>query len=325
MLSRRHRIPKKSTQSTPPPDPTPTTVITGMYGGWGQGGADVISQFETTHGVTIKYGHEFGDRSQWSWFDSGTEFDVWSAWVSAKAGRRFTYSCPLISDDTGISSAAQRYAALAAGNFDSHFTMLGQAFQSYPSLRNAIIRLGWEFNGMNWPWSVPPDDATTLQNYKTGFNRAAAAIKSKCPTVEIEWCPNCQLDYTQRTFSDMYPGDQHVDYIGIGMYAYYWPDDTTDIETKWSWLKDSTNGLADQVALARQRNKKLAHTEWGLWQTNTAGGWGDSPEFIRRLTAWHRDNGYSYQVYNNIDTDGNTHLLSAYPNAFAEYVKILKA
>lgn len=293
----------------------------GQYMGWDQSTA--ITTWENTNGISIPLGHEFGDKTQWSWFDTGTNFANWATWVSAKAGRRFSYSCPLLTsnDDTGL-TIPQKYVQLAAGTYDSHFTSLGNAFQARPALRNAIVRIGWEFNGQAWPWSVPPNDQTTLNNYKTGFNRAAAALKAACPTLEVEWCPNTQMDYTNRLFADMYPGNTYIDYIGIGLYDYYWPGGSPTQAQREAWLRDNPNGLADQVALATANGKRLAHTEWGLWTAGTAagsGGGGDRPAFIDFIADWYAAHNYAYSVYNNISATAE-HRLDLYPLSKARYL-----
>lgn len=310
----------------------PVRPLTGMYCGWGAVAA--TNSFETTHGVTIDLSHEFGDQTRWDWFASewGTNFDEWAGWVGQKTGRRFSYSCPLltVNGDVNMGSpdgktVAQKYVTLAAGGYNQHFTTLGQAFQSRPALRNAIVRLGWEFNGNSRAWGIPPNDAATLANYKTGFNQAAAALKAACPTLRIEWGPNCQLDWTGRSFDDMWPGGQHIDIIGIGAYDYYWPANSSDDETRWAWLRDGetgVNGLAHQVRMARRHRKHLGHTEWGLWDDTGAanpGGVGDHPWFITRITRWHRIHGYAYQIYNNVVTGEGEHTLTAYPTSLARY------
>jgi hypothetical protein len=304
----------------------------GIYMGWN--GSSNIDAFETANNVQIPLGHEFGDQTQWSFFSNGTNFTAWDAWVAARAGRRFSYSCPLLTaTDSGNNATsptaaqlATRHANLASGIYDTHFTSLGNAFQAKANLRNAIVRLGWEFNGNSRAWSVPPNDQTTLDNYKAGFTRACAALKAACPTLKIEWCPNTQLDYTQRTFDDMYPtaADSYIDYIGIGLYDYYWPGGTPTHTTVWNWLKNGqtgVNGLANQVSLARTKNKGLGHIEWGLWKVNATGttGEGDSPAFMRDLYDWYEQNGYLYTVYNNVDAEGD-HKLDYYPQSKAVYL-----
>jgi hypothetical protein len=296
----------------------------GMYIGFN--GSSTLDAYETANNVFIPLGHEFGDQTQWSFFTSGTNFTAWNTWVGAKAGRRFSYSAPLLTvNDSGASQAA-KYVSLAAGTFDTHFTSLGNAFAAKANLTNSIVRLGWEFNGNSRAWAVPPSDQTTLDNYKAGFTRACAALKAACPTLKIEWCPNTQLDYTNRTFDDMYPtaADSYIDYIGIGLYDYYWPGGTPTHATVWNWLKNGqtgVNGLANQVSLARAKNKQLGHTEWGLWKVEATGttGEGDSPAFMRDLYDWYEQNGYSYTVYNNVDAEGD-HKLDYYPQSKAAYL-----
>lgn len=297
------------------------TLMTGMYAGWD--GSSDITTFETANSIDIPLGHEFGDQTQWSWFENGTNFANWETWVNAKAGRRFSYSAPLltVNDDSGL-TIAQKYSSLAAGSYDSHFTNLGNAFQARPALRNAIVRLGWEWNGNTRAWSVPPNNQSILDNFKTGWVRAATTLKTACPTLEIEWCPNCQPDWTARTFADMYPvDDSAIDYIGIGLYDYYWPGGMPTDQQRYNWLVngDTYNGLQDQVNLAIAKGKKLAHTEWGLWTTANNTGGGDRPAFIDLLANWYETYGYSYHVYNNVEGSG-AHTLDNWPNAKARYL-----
>jgi len=304
--------------------------MVGMYKGYDGGSA--ITTWETTNAIGVPLGHEFGDQTQFSFFNTGTNFTNWNTWVGAKAGRRFSYSAPLltVNDDSGL-TIAQKYAKLAASssNYDSNFTSLGNAFQAKANLQNSIVRLGWEFNGNSRAWAVPPSDATTLANYKTGFNRAAAALKAACPTLLIEWCPNCQLDYTNQSFDNMYPGDTYIDIVGIGLYDYYWRGGSPSHTTVWTWLRDGetgVNGLKHQVQLARSHNKLLGHTEWGLWAVVTGGGTtgeGDSPSFINDLYDWYETHGYLYNVYNN-DFGVVDHQLDSYPNAKARYIQKFK-
>lgn len=316
----------------------PAAPVTGMYGGWVEGGISSINSFESTHGVTIGLGHEFGDSSRWDWFENGTGFDQWAQWVNAKPGRRFSYSSPLctVNGDSDYTSpdgktSAQKLATGASGAYDSHFTNLGQAFQQRPALRNSIVRLGWEMNGENWPWSIPPNNSAAIADYKEAFRRAAAALKAACPTLKIEWCPNCQLDATGVSFDVLYPtaANHLIDVIGIGLYDYYWPGGTPSNTTRWNWLQNGetgVNGLAHQVLLARRYRKALGHTEWGLWDASTSnpGGAGDNPWFIIRLNRWHRLHGYAYSIYNNIDSVG-IHELGQYPNGLAAYVRAVKS
>jgi len=296
------------------------TATLGMYRGWGN--ASGIDLFADTHGLEILYGHEFGDNSQWQWFTSGTNFGTWEAWVNARSGRRFTYSAPLLTGDTP-GTQAQRYAALADGEYDHHFTQLGQAFQARPALRNAIVRLGWEFNGQTFPWMVPPNDQTTLDNYKVGFARASAALRAACPTLEVEWCPNIQMDYTNRTFADMVPDPSSFDYVGLGQYDYYWPGGNPTPEQRADWLingQNGENGWQAQVDLANELGKPPAWTEYGLWWTQSVTGGGDRPAYIHLVADWMQEHGYAYHIYNNVTADGG-HDLDDFPNARAAFIE----
>jgi hypothetical protein len=301
---------------------SPPSTVHGMYRGWDAGNpltTGAMDTYQSTYGVTVKYGHEFGDNAQWSYFANGTNFSNWNAWVGAVSGRRMTYSCPLLAAPN-----AGDYAGLNAGTYDAHFTSLGQAIQAQPNLRNMIIRLGWEFNGSTFPWALP-NNATNqnLTDYKNAYNRAASLIKAQAPGVQFEWCPNLHLDNANRTFADMYPGNTYVDYIGAAVYDYYWPGGTPTEQQRYDWIVNDTNGLADQVALAQAQGKPVAYTEWGLWQTSTISGGGDRPAFISMMLNWMAQYNAAYSIYNNVSANG-IHTLSNYPNAHAVYIARFK-
>lgn len=327
----------------PNPDPDeeivfsfhPKRPVVGMYYGWGQIGIDKITEFENKYGIEVQLGHDFGDRTRWDWFtNEKMVLDPWAKWVAAKPGRRFSFSMPLlpVNGDVDMNvkdtqTIKQKYEKLASGAYDSYFAIYGKQFQNRPALRDAIIRLGWEMNGTAWPWSIPPNDPEALEYYKKGFARAVKAMRSECPTLQFEWCPNCQKDYSGYRFEEMYPGDDVVDFVGIGLYDYYWPGGNPSDATRWKFLKDGEyffNGLADQVALAKSKNKRLAHTEYGLWPTHNSGGGGDHPWFIRQLAFWWRQNDYAYQIYNNVVTSLD-HRLETYPNSLKAYLETAEA
>jgi hypothetical protein len=284
----------------------------GMYMGW-NAAAD-INAWEAANNVQVMMGHEFGDYTQFSFFTGGTNFDEWSAWVLERPGRRFSYSCPL------LTTAENSYASLAAGTYTSNFTTLGNAFQAKPALRNAIVRLGWEFNGTTFPWQVAPANPTMLANYKTGFNLAAAALKAACPGLKIEWCPNISLDFTNETFAAMYPGTTNIDYHGLGGYNYYLPGGSPSWDTRFNWQRTTTNGFNDWVKFARSQGKELGHTEWGLTPTGTLAGGGDDARWMAATLDFQRQHGVKYSVYFNTSAAWDASL-DAYPAAKRAYLR----
>jgi len=292
-------------------------TIHGMYISYDAGfplGTGDLDDYASDNNLVIRYGHEFGDSTQWSFFETGTNFTHWNSWVGVDTvNRRFTYSCPLLADTN-----AGDYAGLVAGTYDSHFTNLGNAFQAQPNLRNAIVRLGWEFNGVTFSWAIPANASNAqVQSYKDGYNRAASLMKAQCPTLEFEWCPNGQLDNANRTLADMYPGNTYVDYIGAALYDYYWPGGTPSDAVRFAWIQESVNGLNDQAALAEAQGKPMAYTEWGLWTTADTSGGGDHPAFITFALDWFVQNDVHHSIYNNT---GPGHQLDLYPTAKAVYI-----
>ncbi len=141
--------------------PVVASTIMGGYNGYQVTTAGYESgstEMSTDMGATIKYHHSFFDHN-YGWYNiegaDGVMMDGWAGWVNAVSGRRFTMSLPMLPQKQGdgvtLDPARGDFAGLAAGNYDSHFTLLGAKFQARTALRNCIVRVGWEHNGSVWP------------------------------------------------------------------------------------------------------------------------------------------------------------------------------
>ncbi|EFC84823.1 glycoside hydrolase family 26 protein [Parafrankia sp. EUN1f] len=168
-------------------------------------------------------------------------------------------------------------AACAAGAYDSHWRDFGATL-----VRNgrpdAIVRLGWEFNG-DWfdPW-LPKDTGT----WKVCFTRAAAAIRSTAPQVQIEWDMTAHRDTMENGDNvwEAYPGDDVVDIIGIDAY------DSSPASLNQKIFNQQCNrasGVCTVAKFAREHGKKLAVPEWGLDRRASAGGGADNPFYIEKM------------------------------------------
>ena len=81
-----------------------------------------------------------------------------------------------------------------------------------------MVRLGWEANigSDNHPWGV--DTAGQVPDYKRCWRRAATALKSGGPGLQVEWTSAKKTQNTAFTALDLYPGDDVVDVIGVHYY-----------------------------------------------------------------------------------------------------------
>ena len=128
--------------------------------------------------------------------------------VSLKRSPLPVISLPMLPDE-----AARQFAACARGDFDGYFRQYGQQLAA-AGRGHAVIRLGWEAN-RNRPWS--PVTADDIPGYVECFRREAAALKSTAPDLKIEWAMG-RMSFVPFNVMDMYPGDAHVDVIGVHYY-----------------------------------------------------------------------------------------------------------
>jgi hypothetical protein len=157
--------------------------------------------------------------------DSWASMTQWFTGLRSKAGIRRS-PLPVISLPMLPKDAAKQFAACARGDFDGHFRQYGQLIAS-AGAGHAVVRLGWEANKTR-PWS--PSTAADIPDYVTCFQREAASLKSTAPNLRIEWAMG-RISNVPFNVMDMYPGDEHVDVIGVHYYDNVGPK----IATQAAW------------------------------------------------------------------------------------------
>jgi hypothetical protein len=166
-------------------------------------------------------------------------------------------------------------ADVAAGRHDADFTSFARMLLA-EGRGNAIIRLGWEFNG-NWePWSAY--DATT---FTAAFRRVVGDIRAVAPGVTIDWCGNFGVSQAGHDpFTELYPGDDVVDIVGVDAYETQWHKVTT--AAQWQDYRTTPGGLDAWHSFALAHHKKFSVPEWGLFSATT-GSTGDNPYYITKM------------------------------------------
>ena len=154
---------------------------------------------------------------------------------------------------------------------------------------DSYIRLGWEFNGDWYPWAAKEPAV-----YKAAFRREVALLRSVAPHLVIEWDGN--IGYSQERhdpFTELYPGDDVVDVVGVDAYDVIWYHVKDDVS--WRRYRTSPGGIQQWLAFARRHGKKFAVPEWGL---NVHGG-GDNPYYIQKMHDFFTVNARSlaYESY----------------------------
>ena len=126
--------------------------------------------------------------------------------------------------DANNDPAAKRYsnASIANGSFDAYLTKWATEAKAYN--KPVILRYDQEMNGNWFPWSKPVKDAN-LKNFKNLHNTPENFVKSWqhiynvihpiAPKVKFFWCP---IVGSVGSFTNYFPGNAYVDYIGFDAY-----------------------------------------------------------------------------------------------------------
>jgi len=183
--------------------------------------------------------------------------------------------------------------ACVAGEYDRYWAEFGRNLVKY-GRPDAIVRLGWEFNGEWFHWYP-----RNVETWKECYRRTVRAIRSTAPDVLIDWTMTMHRDTLPKSSTsvwDAYPGDEYVDIIGIDSYD-MWPAAPT--KKLWDRQCNMASGLCTVIKVARERGKRFSVPEWGV--VSAEGGGGDNPFYIEKMYETFRANAdiLAYEVYYN--------------------------
>jgi beta-mannanase len=235
-------------------------------------------------------------------------------WQQANPGQPMIIGTPL-------TFSGQTLQQTASGANNSEYVDLAQKLVS-AGMGNSVIRLGWEGNGNWYPWGADPTD------YIAAYNQAAAAMKS-VPGANFSFDWSVSAGETNNTpFTAYYPGNQNVNSIGIDAYDWDFANPSASPEERWNNLLTESGGLQDVANFAQQQGEPFAVPEWGVVQSESAGGTspggGDDPYYVNQMAAFMQSQNTAFQSY--FDTSGggigttleqNPQSLAAYLNDFA--------
>jgi hypothetical protein len=232
-------------------------------------------------------------------------------------------SLPLLTEDT-----QGQFAQCAAGAFDASWRQIGINLNAVGA-PGMVVRLGWEANlGSNsHPWGVDTPDQ--VASYKACWRRAATQLKITAPGVLLEWTNSKKTSNTSLDVLAMNPGDDVVDLWGVHYYDSGPLKNTQAIWDKYYNLSFNGGpwGLGTWLAVAKQHGKKLAVSEYGVWQQDAlTAAQADDPVFIDNMYRFFRANAADVVYESYFNTMPDEHALcnadgtpTAYPNAAATY------
>ncbi len=260
----------------------------GVYAGSGK--PEAVAAFESRLGRPLKQVHDFQPKDSWS---SLTDMR-WSLqrWTTSPYARRVTYSIPMLPDSGGT------LAEGATGAFNEQFRNLAVALVAAGE-GSATLRLGWEFNGNWFRWSIgvpngPADYAAYWRQIVTTMRSVPGA------SFKFDWCPNngsSWVDGKQLDAAGAYPGDAYVDYIGMDVYDQSWSSQRNDPAARFNEFLTRKDGMNWQRDFASAHGKPISFPEWGVGHRKDGYGGGDEPAFIERMHDWIKANRVAYHNY----------------------------
>jgi hypothetical protein len=230
-----------------------------------------MNDFENWRGRLVDTVTDFTFRTTWSQITNSSQVAAWDG-----KPYRLVLGVPFFPED-----GTSNFAACAAGSYNSYWNTFGTNLVSHHE-GNAIIRLGWEFNG-NWY-----NHEVTTSNLADGtwvgcFKQVVTSIRQTAPSVKIDWNVSRGDGLKAAGGGDpaqVYPGDSYVDYIGIDEYDMWEPALT---QSAWdSYHMGGAYGIQHWIDFATSHGKQVSFPEWGLNHGDSHHG-NDNPYFIQKI------------------------------------------
>ena len=219
-------------------------------------------------------------------------------WSSSRY--RLVLGVPMIPTRDG--RAVGTLAAGAAGRYDAEFATLAKTLVSYGE-GDAILRLGWEFNGTWYPWAVTNQvDAADFAAY---FRNIVTAMRI-VPGTSFRFVWNATSGPTPIAAQDAYPGDAYVDYVGLDLYDQVWGIPLNPA-LAWPRYVTEANGLTWLASFATAHHKPVVIPEWGLTIRSDGHGLGDDPLFVAKLASWVSSHDVAFTSYFALDASDGQH------------------
>jgi Glycosyl hydrolase family 26 len=246
----------------------------------GDEGVQAIGGFAAAMRVNFAVGHAYLPGNTWGDIE-GPDWvlNPWARWRTAAPGRMFVLNVPMVAPNEPPSSSDHVAAALRAGAEgaeDGHFRTLAQRLVDRGAADTVIV-LGWEMNGTSYSSRCAPDTGA----WKDYWRRIVAAMRS-VPGQDF------RFDFTPTRgsqavgWTECYPGDDVVDFVGMDTYDQHPGRTFTDFVTQ-------PFGLQAQANFAAAHGKPMSYPEWGLFD------YGDDADYIRHMYTWMSTHNVAYQ------------------------------
>jgi hypothetical protein len=231
-------------------------------------------------------------------------------------GYRMVLGVPIIPTSSG--SPVGTLTDGANGSYNARFRTLARNLVA-AGQGNAILRLGWEFNG-NWEtWSVL--NSSDASNFAGFFRQIVTTMRKVSPNFEYVWNLS-DGSGTTSLFSTAYPGNSYVDYVGDDVYDESCASNPTP-QAAWKSFLSATAGLGWASRFATAHGKPVVIPEWGIDGKVDSGctGLGDDPYFITQMAHWLTTHNAAFSIYFDFDAGDGSHRLQdrAYVDSLATF------
>lgn len=243
----------------------------------------------------------------WKVVSRGT---TWGVGCWKKGGQKaVVYSMPMLPPDNSATLAEG-----AAGKFDEYFRRYGEILVQF-GFAEAIVRIGWEFNGEWYSWAASKDPQSYIEYWRRIVRTMRAVPGSN---FKFDWC--MAGGWTNFLAENAYPGDDYVDIIGIDFYNVPIDPKAVTPQQRWESRLNTRRGLQWHRDFAIAHGKPISIPEWGTGLKPDGKGGGDDPYFIKQMAAWIANNNVAYHVYWDQITGVNARLSDGHqPLAGAAY------
>jgi hypothetical protein len=266
-----------------------------------------VASFGLATGTVPSYATDYLDKTGgWAAMDSATVVKPWSP-----THYHLVLGVPIL---PGVGTLAQG----ATGAYNQYFTTLGENLVS-DNEAGAILRLGWEFNGNWFQWSVA--STTDASNFVAYWRQIVITMRA-VPGEKFKflWNPNAPSS-TVYSPTQAYPGNAYVDYVGTDVYDNFWGKPFTPAA---AWIHQLTQqwGLDWLSAFAVEHNKPIGIPEWSDEYRPDGHGLGDDPSFVDNMAGWFISNNVAFAdvwSYDNSLTYRNNLLDGTFPKALARF------
>lgn len=250
------------------------TVLWGSYGGPACQGQQRLKDFDDLvgHPQTIVLDFLSFD----SWQSMGSTARLIARCHPSRRGRRLVLSVPLFPK-----GGPDQLYEVGKGERDADFQAIARALVAHGHI-DAIIRLGWEFNGGWYPWTSRGRET----DWRTAWRRAVIAMRAvEGQSFLFDWT-YALSDVESYAVEQAYPGDDVVDIIGADFYNQTWFRDEPTEALQWRRYLEAPRGLNWLKRFAGQRGKKISLPEWGTGFRPDGHGGGDSSAFVNNTLSW---------------------------------------